>query len=94
MLHIIFNPFVSSKIPEIKPKQNSFGICKTLKIGSIISESKNKTLLFFKIEIITEKSTINPPINKIVLIELVILFPIIPPKFDNDISSILLELTE
>ena len=35
-------------------------------------------------EIITENRTTNPPINKIVLIEFVILFPIIPPKLDKE----------
>ena len=37
----------------------------------------------FKIEITTENNTTNPPINKIVLIEFEMLFPIIPPKLDS-----------
>ena len=37
---------------------------------------------------ITENSTTNPPINKIVFIELEILFPIIPPKLDKEILSL------
>ena len=40
-------------------------------------------LLCFNIEIITEKITINPPIFKIVEIELVILLLIISPKLDR-----------
>ena len=37
----------------------------------------------FKIEITTENNTTNPPINKIVLIEFEMLFPITPPKLDS-----------
>ena len=54
-----------------------------LSIGFKNLLKKSKVCVLFKIDIITEKITTNPPINNIVLIELEILFPIIPPKSDN-----------
>ena len=87
-LQIIFKPFVNSKMPEMKPVENFSGICKKLNIGLNKFVRTFKSWLFCRIEIITENKTTNPPINKIVLIEFVILFPIIPPKFDREILSL------
>ena len=71
----------------MKPVVNFSGICKKLNIGVNKLVITFKSWLFCKIEIITENKTTNPPINKIVLIEFVMLFPITPPKFDRDILS-------
>lgn len=90
-MQIIFNPFVNSIIPEIKPDENEVGIFNKLKIGLIKLHKILSKLLVFIIFKITEKSTTNPPISRIVFIEFVILFPIIPPKLDNVISFILLD---
>ena len=79
-------PFVISTIPKIKLSAISVGICKKLRAGC----SKKIKLLCFNIETITEKTTINPPIVKIVEIELVILFPITSPRLDK--PTLLLEI--
>lgn len=72
-------PLVISTIPKKKLSTSSEGICKIFSKGFNISMK----LLCFNIEIITEKITINPPIFKIVEIELVILLLIISPKLDR-----------
>ena len=72
-------PLVISTIPKKKLSTSSDGTCKKFSKGSNISMK----LLCFNIEIITEKITINPPIFKIVEIELVILLLIISPKLDK-----------
>ena len=54
-----------------------------LNIGDNKSAKTSNKWLVFKIEITTENNTTNPPINKIVLIEFEMLFPIIPPKLDS-----------
>ena len=86
-LQIIFKPFVNSKMPEMKPVVNFSGICRKLNIGLNKFVRTFKSWLFCRIEIITENKTTNPPINKIVLMEFVMLFPITPPKFDREILS-------
>ena len=55
------------------------GICKNAKIGL----KKTIKLVCFNIEIITENITINPPIFKIVEIELVILLLITSPRLER-----------
>ena len=87
-MQTIFNPFVSSNIPDINPAANSDGILKNIKIGSIKSEKADKRCVVCNIDNITENSTTNPPINKMVLIELVMLLPIIPPKLEILISFV------
>ena len=72
-------PLVISTIPKKKLSTSSEGTCKIFSKGFNISMK----LLCFNIEIITEKITINPPIFKIVEIELVILLLIISPKLDR-----------
>lgn len=76
---IVKIPLVISTIPKKKLSTNSDGTCKRFSKGFNTSIK----LLCFKIEIITEKITINPPIFKIVEIELVILLLIISPKLDK-----------
>lgn len=84
----MLRPLVNSKIPEIKPVVNFSGIFKNLNIGFNKFVNASSKLLFFKIEIRTENRTTKPPINKIVFIELVILLPIIPPRFDKETLSL------
>ena len=72
-------PLVISTIPKKKLSTSSEGTCKILSKGF----NTSMKLLCFNIEIITEKITINPPIFKIVEIELVILLLIISPKLDR-----------
>ena len=91
ILQILFNPLVNSKIPEIKLFPNSAGTFNKLNKGTMQVDKISKNWLVCMIDIITENSTTKPPIDKIILIELEILFPIIPPKLDQEILS--LELT-
>ena len=91
MLHIIFKPFVNSRIPEMKPVQNVEGICSKLKICCKLFDNICNNWLACIIEIITENSTTNPPIKRIVFIELEMLFPMIPPKFERLILSFVLD---
>ena len=63
------------------------GMCNKLKTGSNILLTKNRVLEVFKIEIITEKITTKPPINKMVEIELEMAVAIIEPKFEMLIST-------
>lgn len=55
-----------------------------LKTGDSKPAVKSMILLLFKMEIITENNTINPPIKKIVLIALIIEADKTSPKFDID----------
>ena len=92
ILQITLKPLVSSIIPETNPNINVFGICNKSNKGSIKLHNTLNKLLVCRIEIITENRTTNPPINKIVLIEFVMLFPIIAPKFDKLILSLFFAL--
>ena len=74
-------PFVTSKSPDRMDLVIFSEIPKLVKIF----ERKLKIWDSFKIEIITENSTINPPIVKIKLIELLIDSPSISPKFEREI---------
>lgn len=76
-------PFVSSIIPEIIELAKEISTLKILRIGCNRSESACNILLLFKIEIITENITTNPPIIIIVLLESIIAFESISPKFEN-----------
>ena len=49
-----------------------------------------KNPLAFKIEIMLEKTTTNPPINKIVEMLFVILLPKISPKLEKDTLELVL----
>ena len=72
-------PLVISTIPKKKLSTSSEGTCKIFSKGFNISMK----LLCFNIEIITEKITINPPIFKIVEMELAILLLMTSPKLDK-----------
>ena len=78
-------PFVISIIPVVNGIAKSSGICSILNKGKKITEMIFKKLLCLKIDIITENITTKPQIIKIVEIELVILFPKISPKLENEI---------
>lgn len=73
ILEIIDTPFVSSTIPEKSPFTKLKGIFNLFNIGEKTIPSMSKTLVLFKIEIITLKRTTNPPIIMTVAIELIIL---------------------
>ena len=78
-------PFVSSIRPITIPFMYLEGIPKVLKTGERKLEINSKQPLLFKIEITTEKSTTNPPIRNMVLIEFIMELAKTSPKFDNDI---------
>ena len=78
-------PFVSSISPVIIPFRYLLEILKTLDSGEIRLTNKFNIPLLFNIEITTEKSTTNPPIRNIVLIEFIMELARISPKFDKDI---------
>lgn len=61
-------PFVSSIIPVINPLEKLLGMPKIARKGLIVFDNINKSLLFCKMDIITENKTIKPPIRTIVLI--------------------------
>ena len=72
MFEIIAIPFVISSNPVKKGATKAVGIFKNLKNGDIKKTSKFNKLLALNIDIITEKSTIKPPIiivEEIALIE-------------------------
>lgn len=75
-------PFVSSINPIMIPSENLSDIPNVFKNGDIASDNPSKILLLFRIDIITEKRTINPPIRKIVLIALFIEFDKTSPRLD------------
>lgn len=77
-------PFVNSIIPVIKPFANLGSILIHLKMVSTKLHKTLKMWLFFKIERITEKSTIKPPISKVVEIAELMLFPRISPRFEKE----------
>ena len=87
MEHTKETPFVSSKRPVKIALIKAESTPKTLNKGEKARDIILTILLVFNIEIITENRTTNPPINKIVLMEFVMLFPITPPKFDREILS-------
>ena len=80
MLATSLTPFVNSTIPDKIGVINWVGIWKAEKIGAIVIEASSNKWLWFKIEIITENRTTNPPINKIVEIEFIILLPSTSPS--------------
>lgn len=80
---IIETPFVSSIIPEIIEFAKEISILSNFKIGHIAYEKISKILLLFKIEMIMEKITTNPPIIIIVLLESNIASERIEPKFEK-----------
>ena len=73
-------PFVSSSIPVIVPSEKLFDMPNTFKNGDKVFPNISKILLLFKIDIITEKRTINPPIKKIEFIAEIILVDSISPS--------------
>ena len=78
-------PFVSSISPVIIPFRYLSEIPKTLDSGEIRLTNKFNIPILFNIEITTEKSTTNPPIRNMVLIEFIMELAKTSPKFDNDI---------
>ena len=81
MLEIKEIPFVISKKPVSKGAINEVGMCKNSKQGTNINVSRSINPLVLKIDIITEKSTTNPPIIIIVEVALEIEFAIASPRF-------------
>ncbi len=79
-MQIYERPFVTSIKPVIIVADKKLGIPKILKIFAVIWI----ILLVCNIEIMIEDSTTNPPITKIVLIEVVILLEMISPRFEID----------
>ena len=77
-------PFVSSNIPVITPSEKLFDMPNTFNNGDKVFPNISKILLLFKIDIITEKRTINPPIRNIVFIAFIIEEANISPKFEID----------
>lgn len=77
---IILTPLVSSIIPLISPDENSGLIFNVTRIGLTSLQSKNKIPLLLIIDIITLKSTTNPPIITTVRVAVEILEPKILPK--------------
>lgn len=80
---IVFIPFVISKKPVTKGAIKLVSILIMLNIGERIFTIIKIIPLDFKIDIITEKRTIKPPINKIVEILEVKLLEIISPKLEK-----------
>lgn len=83
ILEIIWIPFVISNKPVRNPCTKVVSILKKLNTGEIAKLVIEIIPLAFKIDIILEKITINPPIRKIVEILLVILWAIISPKLEK-----------
>ena len=82
IFEIILIPFVISKIPVNKELEISFGTLRKLQIGSKVKEIISVMWEVFNIEIITEKSTINPPIISIVEMAEDMLSPNCSPKLE------------
>ena len=80
MFEIIAIPFVISSNPVKKGAIKAVGIFKILKKGDIKMTSIFKNLLALNIDIITEKSTIKPPITIVEEIALNIEFDNISPN--------------
>ena len=78
-------PLVISKIPVNKELAMLEGIFNFWHIGLNKIEIMLVILLVFSIEIITEKSTTNPPIKRVVEIADVILSPKISPRLEIEI---------
>lgn len=76
-------PFVSSTIPESIPLAKEDGIWNRDRIGVIIADNIFIIPVLFSIDIITLKSTTNPPIITTVLIEDIILACKILPKLES-----------
>ena len=70
MFEISAIPLVISNIPVNKGCAKTNGICKNLKQGKRKMAKTYRSLLVLKIEIITENSTIKPPISITVETEL------------------------
>lgn len=83
ILDIIETPFVSSIIPEVIEFAKEISILSNFKIGHIAYDKISKILLLFKIEMIIEKITTNPPIIIIVLLDSNIASERIEPKLEK-----------
>ena len=81
-------PLVISKMPVINGTINSYGTESKLNNGDTRFEIVIIIWLAFKIEIITEKRTINPPIIIIVFVAEEILSDMISPKCEGDIPFV------
>ena len=77
-------PFVISNIPVINGAMKLEGICKISKIGTKILEITYNIELDCRIETITEKITINPPIIRIVDVAFVILELKVSPRLESE----------
>ena len=73
MLDIIETPFVSSTSPAKSPLANEEGIFTVLRSGDANNSNNSNILVLLSIEIITLNRITNPPIIKIVFMELIIL---------------------
>ena len=81
---IAFIPFVISKKPLISGEIKLVSMFKTLNKGDKQVEMICNKPLAFKIEIIHEKITTKPPIRRIVVILLIMLFDKISPRFEKE----------
>lgn len=81
---ILQTPFVNSTIPVIIPSEKVVGIFNRFRIGDMISVAILKKPLFLRMDIITEKRTIKPPIKNIVFIEFIIELDRTSPKLEID----------
>ena len=84
ILEIVLIPFVISKKPVNSGSIKEGEICIKLKNGVAMISIICVMPLDFKIEIIEEKMTTNPPITKIDFILLIILSDKISPKLEKD----------
>lgn len=80
---IIETPFVSSTIPESNPIAKEDGIWTRESMGAMIADRIFKIPVLLSIDIITLKSTTNPPIITTVLIDDIMLFWKILPKLES-----------
>ena len=92
ILEIRFIPFVISKNPLSKGLTKDVSILKNVNIGDKIIETFARMPLDFKIEIMLEKITTNPPIRSMVEIEVVILSAKTSPKLEKETSFLGLAL--
>ena len=84
ILEMLLIPFVISKNPVNRGSIKEGEICIKLKNGVAMISIICVIPLDFKIEIIEEKMTTNPPISKIDFMLLIILSDKISPKLDKD----------
>ena len=84
ILEIVLIPFVISKNPVRMPWTKLESTWNNWKIGEIKTVKLFKIPLAFKMEIILEKITTNPPIKRIVEILFVILSAKTSPKLEKD----------